>query len=184
MIADKGLAGHCERWPLLVLADLDRRSLAASARAKRTTVWAVVRQCKIALLHARTHAIPVALTRRIDAPSGAADSSDAAWITGFEPQKLDRIFERVGGSFYSNPYFAEIAASCGGRVFVAGLTAEEDLRLTRQHAVRHGHAVTLLSDACLVGDARHTRPASAIAPPEAPHHPSVTTFWTGQERRH
>jgi nicotinamidase-related amidase len=104
--------------------------------------------CLALLNHARAWGFPVAFTRRIAAAEtlGAA-SSYPRWISGFEPQRSDMVFDRCKPSCYASSEFAEMAEHLGGNFVFAGRVGELSCLSTAVDAHHHGHRPMAVIDA-------------------------------------
>ena len=137
------------RKALLVLGDLDRETLAGLPGSAQPARWSVAGHCRSVLHGMRSLNVPVAFTRRRARDRRAAALLASAWITGFQPGRLDAVFERDTGSCYGNPFFREIIDASGGVFALAGFFSNSDRRATVEDAERCGHKVRVLVDASL-----------------------------------
>jgi len=104
--------------------------------------------CLAVLRHARALGFPVAFTRRIAEPEVlAAAPTYPRWISGFEPQRSDMVFDRCKPSCYASSDFAEMAEHLGGNFVVAGQVGELSCLSTAVDAFHRDQRPTFLTDA-------------------------------------
>ena len=154
------------RRALLVLADLDRETLASLPPGAERARWSVAGNCRSVLHGMRSLNAAVAFTRRRLRDPRDVPCRMSAWITGFEPARLDPVFERDEGSCYANPFFREVIDANDGVFALAGYLSHADRRATIEDAARCGHKVRLLVDASLPF-APERLPASVVEMPTA-----------------
>jgi nicotinamidase-related amidase len=131
----------------LVLVDMRRENLSSTHGFRRSVAAGVLSNCRAALAFARRMEWPVAFV------SGSGDAADpcqsSALIKGFEPQRLDALFDRRSVSCYSGPYFEEGIQQSGGAAVLAGFLGRGGCLSTGADALLAGHRVTFLSDATM-----------------------------------
>jgi nicotinamidase-related amidase len=130
----------------LVLVDMHKVE-AASAPVSMAYAQAV-ENCRAALRHARARGFQVAFSRQLSSPKTMwATPNYPAWIDGFEPTRLDMIFDRPLPSCYANSEFADMAERIGGAYVIAGLFGEGAFLSTAIDAFHREHRITFLADA-------------------------------------
>jgi nicotinamidase-related amidase len=145
--------------PTLVLVDLHHDLFDVNGDPGPT---GALENCAAVLRHARASGFPVALTRRIAAPNGLGQPlSYPRWISGFEPQRSDMVFDRCRPSCYGSPEFAEMAEYLGGAFVVAGQVGELSCLSTAVDAFHRDQRPTFLTDA-IVTRGRRNLPAAAM----------------------
>jgi nicotinamidase-related amidase len=128
----------------LVLVDMHRD---ASARVDHDNLEAI-KNCRAALRHARMRGFPVAFSRQLEEPKTLWATPDyPSWIKGFEPTRLDMIFDRQLPSCYANSEFANMVDRIGGVYVIAGLFGEGACLSTAIDAFHREHRITFLADA-------------------------------------
>ena len=147
--------------PVLVLVDLHHdlfdlfevNGVSAPTRA--------IENCLALLGHARALGFQVAFTRRIAASEtlGAAPTYPR-WISGFEPQRSDMVFDRCKPSCYASSEFAEMAEHLGGNFVFAGRLGELSCLSTAVDAHHRGERPTAIADA-MVSRGGKNLPAAA-----------------------
>lgn len=149
MTCEPGNSRFHNSFPLatLVLVDMRKANLSSTQSFSHAKIAGILTNCRVALAYARKMGFPVAFVR------GASDTRSAdqskEWIKGFEPQRLDALFDRRGASCYSSPYFEEGMREGGGAVVLAGFLGHGGCLSTGADALLAGHSVTFLSDATL-----------------------------------
>jgi nicotinamidase-related amidase len=131
--------------PTLVLLDLQQDWLSGARRLDFKQSAGALRNCREALAHARHMGFPVAFVRRSKRPSAAA--AMARWIERFEPLGSDMVFERDKPSCFASPLFADVMATSGGPIVLAGFSGEAACLASALDAFHRGHEFTFLSDA-------------------------------------
>lgn len=143
----------------LVLVDMRKANLSSAQGLQHSAAAGILHNCRASLAFARKIGWPVAFV----AGSGVvADASSNEWIKGFEPQRMDALFERRSMSCYSSPYFAEGVWGNGGAVVFAGFLGRGGCLSTAADALFAGHGVTFLSDATMDGVSDRAFDESAI----------------------
>lgn len=134
--------------PTLVLLDLQQEWLAGARRLNFDQSARALHNCREALSHARRMEFPIAFVRRSrrSGTFGAA-AALARWIERFEPRGSEMVFERDKPSCFASPLFADVMATSGGRIVLAGFSGESACLSTAVDAFHRGHALTFLSDA-------------------------------------
>ena len=130
---------------LLVLTDLQQCNRDELARDPSCDLARSLDNCMAAIRHARSIGLPIAFTRQAER-TGTAKKPASRWISGFEPNRADMVFERQQPSCYGNQLFDDIVSQFGSFA-IAGLAAEETCLATSIDASCRGHRVTFLSDA-------------------------------------
>jgi hypothetical protein len=103
-----------------------------------------IQQCRLALMFARRHGFPIAMTRW--RPSG---TRFRGWLEGLEPHASEMIFDQPRASCYSSATFAEMMSEGGGghnAVFACPINADAWIS-TAAEAAERGHHFTFLADA-------------------------------------
>jgi len=134
--------------PTLVLLDLQQDSLSGARRLDFDLSAHALDNCREALAHARRMEFPIAFVRRSRrASSLGAAAAQARWIERFEPRGSDMVFERDKPSCFASPLFADVMATSGGPIVLAGFSGETACLSTAIDAFHRGHEFTFLSDA-------------------------------------
>lgn len=136
--------------PTLVLVDLHRPKPGQCTEppGDAATLARALAHCREALGFARKRNIPVAFIRHYDGyPAMAESRSYPRWLEGFEPGRMDMVFERRLPSCYASPEFAEMAEHINGNYVLAGLFGETSCLSTAIDAFHRNHAITYLADA-------------------------------------
>ena len=159
-------ARHPLSTATLVLVDVCRGSLPGRQPAPLTTPETLAR-CHEALLAARRVGVPVVFVH--DQPGDAANlpPGQSRWFAGFEPRRYESVVARSAHSCYASPYFSEILDGAGRSMLLAGLLGLEAAGATAADALRHGHRLTLLSDAVGFDSATLIRDSHRGADPHA-----------------
>jgi nicotinamidase-related amidase len=91
---------------------------------------------------------PVAFVRR-SRYAGAFNTAAAMtrWIERFEPHGSEMVFEREKPSCFASPLFADVMATSGGPIVLAGFSGEDACLASALDAFHRGHDFTFLSDA-------------------------------------
>ena len=133
--------------PTLVLVDLHHELLDLFEVGVSGPTRAID-NCLALLGHARALGFPVAFTRRIAAPEVlGATPTYPRWISGFEPQRSDMVFDHCLPSCYSSAEFAETAEHLEGNFVVAGQAGEQSCLSTAVDAFHRNQRPTFLTDA-------------------------------------
>ena len=133
--------------PTVVLVDLHHDLLDLFDVNGDRSPTRAIENCRAVLRHARALGFPVALTRRISAPDGLGQPlSYPRWISGFEPQRSDMVFDRCRPSCYGSPEFVEMAEQLGGSFVLLGKVAELSCLSTAVDAFHRDHRPTFLTD--------------------------------------
>jgi nicotinamidase-related amidase len=152
---------HGRTTPTLVLVDLHHEVSGVTGPAR------AIEKCRAVLRHARALGFPVAFTRRIAAGASlAAAPSYPRWISGFEPQRSDMVFDRFQPSCYASADFAEMTEHLGGNFVLAGQVGEMSCLSTAVDAFHRAQRPTFLIDAVVSRGGRDLPPAmieSALA---------------------
>ena len=151
--------------PLVILVDPQREYQAEGRALKLPEVDAVIANCRRQLAFARTHGLPVAITRWRQRGKFLADLSGfGGWIEGLEPHGSDMVFEKALPSCYSNQSFAEMMAAGGGdHAVIAGFTGSVACLSTIVDAYHRGHKLTFLGDASASHPLADCRPGESDA---------------------
>lgn len=144
----------------LVLADMRKANLSSAHGLQRSAAAGILYNCRAALAFARKIGWPVAFVS--GSGEAAKTPSSNEWIKGFEPQRMDALFERRSMSCYSSPYFAEGVWGNGGAAVLAGFLGRGGCLSTAADALFAGHGVTFLSDATMDGVSDRAFDESAI----------------------
>ncbi|MDR3468749.1 MAG: isochorismatase family protein [Xanthobacteraceae bacterium] len=134
--------------PTLVLLDLQQDCLSGARRLDLDHSARALDNCGEALTHARRMGFPIAFvrrSRRTSAPGPAA--ALARWIERFEPRGSEMVFERDKPSCFASPLFADVMATSGGPIVLAGFSGESACLSTAIDAFHRGYDFTFLSDA-------------------------------------
>ncbi|MDE2135338.1 MAG: isochorismatase family protein [Alphaproteobacteria bacterium] len=129
----------------LVLVDMRKANLLSTQGLTHAEMAGILTNCRGALAYARKMGFPIAFVR--GAGDSRATNQSNEWIKGFEPQRLDAIFDRRGASCYSSPYFADGMRETGGAVVLAGFLGRGGCLSTGADALLAGNHITFLSDA-------------------------------------
>ena len=139
---------HSAAIPTLVLVDLQQEYDAVPRAFALTKIDDALANCRDILAHARSLGIPVAFTRLVgQSPFFNPATRFSHWISGFEPNKSDMIFDRAQPSCYSSEEFAEIITSSGGNLVIAGFAGETACLATAIDAFHRGHRLVYIADA-------------------------------------
>jgi nicotinamidase-related amidase len=104
--------------------------------------------CLALLSHARALGFPVAFTRRIAAcETLGAPPTYPRWISGFEPQRSDMVFDHCKPSCYASAEFGEMAEHLAGNFVFAGRLGELSCLSTAVDAHHRGERPTAIVDA-------------------------------------
>jgi len=134
--------------PTLVLLDLQQEYIASPRLFSIPQAEQALKNCRLALMHARRLGLPVAFLRMIGrSPFFNPVLSYSNWIAGFEPLTSEMVFERSKPSCYANREFAHAMTESGGHFVLAGFSGEAGCLATAVEAFHHGHRVTYLADA-------------------------------------
>lgn len=134
--------------PTLVLIDMQRDQLAVPRGPQAQAAEQVLANCRSALSFARMQGIPVAFVRSAQSvPFHHRLRRGGRWIEGFEPTRLDMVFERSRPSCYASELFGEIAGQAAGNIVLAGFGGEGACLATALDAHHRGHTFTFLEDA-------------------------------------
>lgn len=134
--------------PTLVLADMHHEPCDLFEVNGVSGPTRAIDKCFALLKHARALGFPVAFTRRIGAPETLADTPTyPRWISGFEPQRSDMVFDHCLPSCYSSAEFAETAEHLGGNFVMAGQVGELSCLSTAVDAFHRNQHPTFLTDA-------------------------------------
>jgi nicotinamidase-related amidase len=145
--------------PTLVLVDLHHDGFDLVEVNAESAPPRAIERCGAVLRHARASGFPVAFTRRISAlDTLAAEPSYPRWITGFEPQRSDMVFDHCRPSCYASPEFAEMAEYLGGNFVLAGRLGESSCLSTAVDAFHRDHRPTVLIDALVTRGSRELPP--------------------------
>lgn len=134
--------------PTLVLLDLQQDWFSGARSLDPHHSTDALRNCREALAHARRMGFPVAFVRRSNG-SGPFSSAAATarWIERFEPHGSDMVFERDKPSCFASPLFADVMATSGAPIVLAGFSGEAACLASALDAFHRGHDFTFLSDA-------------------------------------
>jgi nicotinamidase-related amidase len=147
--------------PTLVLVDLHRSWLDVANDVAGEDISSALANCRVALCHARTYGMPVAFVRLIDEPVRFGDPVRfPVWFDGFEPNRMDMVFDRQKPSCYANADFADMADHIGGHCVLAGLFGETSCLSTVVDAHHRNHRFTYLADASASRAVQGVSPAS------------------------
>jgi nicotinamidase-related amidase len=147
-VVDLRRLAHSAAVPTLVLVDLQQEYSAVPRAFALTQIDDALANCRELLAHARSLGIPVAFTRLVgQSPFFNPATRFSHWISGFEPTKSDMIFDRGQPSCYSSEDFAEIIASSGGNLVIAGFAGESACLSTAIDAFHRGHRLVYIADA-------------------------------------
>lgn len=128
----------------LVLVDMVRGNLPKGL--KRSPASTVVQNCRRAVSIARRLGWPVAHVR---SASGLIFDGPSPTIAGFEPLRMDAVFERRALSCYSSPYFSSVMRGAGGAFVLGGFLGEGGALSTIADSIQHGDHITILADGSL-----------------------------------
>ncbi len=144
----------------LVLVDMHADPSALEGEPCSAELLEAIGNCRTALRHARALGLPVAFTRQLNLPKTLwATPNCPHWIKGFEPTRVDMVFDRQMPSCYSSMEFAEMADRMEGSYVIAGLFGEGACLSTAIDAFHRDHRITFLADASV---SRARRDVSAL----------------------
>lgn len=136
------------RVPTLVLLDLQQDSLLGARRLNHDHSARALENCREALAHARRMRFPIAFVRRSRGSSAFGSATELTrWIERFEPHGSEMVFERDKPSCFASPLFADVMATSGGPIVLAGFSGESACLSTVIDAFHRDHDVTFLADA-------------------------------------
>ncbi len=134
--------------PTLVLLDLQQDSLLGARRLDHDHSARALDNCREALVHARQMGFPIAFVRRSKHASAFGPAAALTrWIDRFEPRGSEMVFERDKPSCFASPLFADVMATSGGPIVLAGFSGESACLSTAIDAFHRGHDFTFLTDA-------------------------------------
>ena len=153
---------RAQACPTLIMVDLQREYvLPPRALALREADLALA-HCAQILAFGRKIGLPIAHARMFDnGPYFNRHTSHAGWIEGFEPLPSEMVFERDRPSCYASQHFADVIATSGGRVVIAGFAGEASCLSTAVDAYHRGHEATYLYDASASHEFDDETPESA-----------------------
>jgi len=145
--------------PTLVLVDMHHDAFDGVEVNSDSAPPRAIERCGALLGHARASGFPVAFTRRISAlDTLAAAPTYPRWISGFEPQRSDMVFDHCRPSCYASPEFAEMAEHLMGNFVLAGRLGESSCLSTAVDASHRDHRPTVLIDALVTRAGRDLPP--------------------------
>ena len=134
--------------PTLVLLDLQQEYLAGRRMLAQKDREPALQNCRDALAHARRMDFPVAFVRWAGRSAFFnTATSNTRWIERFEPRGSDMVFERDKPSCFSCRLFADVMATSGGPIVLAGFSGETACLSTAIDAFHLGHDFIYLADA-------------------------------------
>lgn len=134
--------------PTLVLLDLQQEYVAAPRALALDGAEAALKNCRVAIDHARASGFPIAHMRWLDnSPFFNPNSRFSRWIEGYEPHGSDMLFERNRPSCYASRDFNEIVGKSGTPFVIAGFAGETACLATAIDAFHRGHNFSFLCDA-------------------------------------
>lgn len=136
--------------PTLVLVDLHREAAGkdGAAHAETPAIARALANCRAALRHARAQNMSVAFIRRVERSASLLDTrAYPSWLAGFEPGRMDMVFDRRLPSCYTSVEFVDMANYVDGNYVLAGLFGETSCLSTAVDAFHRNHRLTFLTDA-------------------------------------
>lgn len=130
---------------------------------------AILARCQRALAAARHAGVPVIFVHEQQRDGASLLAGQSRWLDGFAPRRFESVVTSKGPSCYASPYFSEIVDGSGRAMLLAGLLDLEAAAATARDAARHGHRLTVLSDAVSFESAALIRDSHAGEDPHAGH---------------
>jgi nicotinamidase-related amidase len=147
--------------PTLVLLDLQEEYIASPRLFALPDVESALQNCRVVLRHSRRAGLPIAFVRMVGRSVFFKSApSHSGWISGFEPEGSDMVFERNKPSCYASREFANAMTAGGGHFVLAGFSGEEACLATVIEAFHRNHRVTFLADASASHGLDRTAPRS------------------------
>ncbi|MGC8536214.1 MAG: isochorismatase family protein [Rhizomicrobium sp.] len=140
-------ARHPLSTTTLVLVDVCRSSVMAQDDVAAMAIHPVLERCRTALEAARRAGVPVIFVHDQHSDTMRLQDGQSRWLTGFAPRRYESVVASKGLSCYASPYLSEILDGAGRAILLAGLLGLEAASATAKDAARHGHRLTVLSDA-------------------------------------
>ncbi|MEX0589994.1 MAG: isochorismatase family protein [Xanthobacteraceae bacterium] len=132
-----------------MLVDMQQERVVSSRVLAIPDAIDAIANCRAALAHARTAGFPVAFVRWVSGSPFSSATSRSAWIEGFEPKRMDMVFDRNRPSCYASSAFAEVMRNNTGDLVLAGFAGEAACLATALDAFHRGHEFTFLADASM-----------------------------------
>ena len=153
----------------LVLADVCHGRPTAQNEVAAMAMHPILERCQTALEAARGAGVPVIFVHDQQSDAASLLAGQSRWLTGFEPLRYESVVASNGLSCYASPYFSEILDGSGRAILLAGLLGLDAASATAKDAARHGHHLTILSDAVGFDSAALVRGSHAIKAPGPDH---------------
>lgn len=129
--------------PPLVFVDLHTDQIRPGREFPSRLIEPVLANCRRLLQGARARGWPLGFVT----PLRTGGRKSPGWVSGFEPQRHDMVFERTNASCYSSREFAGAITQAGGVFVLAGFSGDSACLSTMIDAKRNGHHTGLVSDA-------------------------------------
>ena len=140
-------ARHPLSTATLVLVDVCQGSATARGEIAASDMHHILERCQRALEAARDAGVPVVFVHDQQSNGIGLLGTESRWFSGFKPRRYESVVASKGPSCYGSPYFSEILDGAGRSIVLAGLVGLGAATTTAADALRHGHRLTLLSDA-------------------------------------
>ena len=140
-------AGHPLNTATLVLADVCRSRTMAEEEFAPNATQRILERCQTALEAARRAGVPIIFVHDPHSDAMRLQDGQSRWLTGFAPRRYESVVASKGPSCYASPYLSEILDGAGRAILLAGLLGLDAAAATAKDATRHGHRLTVLSDA-------------------------------------